>query len=221
MFQLTPAYPAWMTRHLAPFMFAALLVWSATAALAPQNPFLAIVANVLSVLIGLGLVAYAAITLRLQWKRHRRLPDVTTRFWQLAMASLLVSVALGLAAWIGVENNPRLELLLGAWMIVGFASSAIHGMLYKIVPFLVWLHLHEQDIRQTLPNMKEILPDARTAPHLWIHAATLALLTIAIVHPGFWIYPASASLALSYAWLGWNLLSAARTYWRIVRTAAR
>ena len=35
-------------------------------------------------------------------------------------------------------------MLLGVLMIVGFAMSVINGMLYKIVPFLVWFHLQSR-----------------------------------------------------------------------------
>jgi len=106
--------------------------------------------------------------------------------------------------------------MLGAWLIVGFASSAIHGMLYKIVPFLTWLHLHEQNVRGTLPNMKQIMPDTRTRPQLWIHGVALLLVTVAILHPGFWVYPAAAVMVLSYAWLAANLWSAFVLYRRLV-----
>lgn len=113
---------------------------------------------------------------------------------------------MGMASSAGFGAGPRTELLLGVLMIIGFASSTIHGMLYKIVPFLAWLHLHEtHEIRDGLPNMKEIMPDAHTLPHLWIHSACLVLVSIAIIHPGFWVYPAAASIALSWTWLAANL----------------
>lgn len=216
MFQLTPAYPGWMTRRLTPLLFAALPLWSLGLLLAPAHSVFAVIADVLTVVIALGLAAFAIVTLRLQSQRRRQLPDVTLRFWQLAMTSLLVCVVMGLALRFTPGNFPRLELMLGTWLIAGFASSAIHGMLYKIVPFLTWLHLHQQNVPGTLPNMKQIMPDTRTRPHLWIHGAALALVTAAILHPGFWVYPAAAALALSYAWLAWNLLSAAKLYRRIV-----
>lgn len=220
MFQLTPAYPAWMTRRLSPLLFAALPLWSLGLLLAPVYSFFAVIADTLAVIIALSLAAFAIMTLRLQWQRRRQLPDVTLRFWQLAMASLLVCVVMGLAIRFAPGNFPRLELMLGAWLIVGFASSAIHGMLYKIVPFLTWLHLHEQNVRNDLPNMKQIMPDTRTQPQLWIHAAALLLVTAAIVQPGFWAYPAAATLALSYAWLGWNLSSAYAVFRRLVKQQA-
>jgi len=219
MFQLTPAYPAWLMRGLPWFMFIVLLAWSLSAALAEQSAFLASAAKVLSILLGLGMAVFALATLWLQHKRRRRLPDVTLYFWRLAMLSLLGCVVMGLLAATGIVNSPRIELLLGAWMIVGFASSAIHGMLYKIVPFLAWLHLHEtHNIQQGLPTMKEIMPDMHTLPHLWMHGASLVLVSIAIIHPGFWVYPAAASIALSYGWLATNLWSAWRRYRRVLQS---
>lgn len=220
MFQLTPAYPAWLMRGLPWFVFIVLLAWSLSAVLTAQSAFFASAAGVLSTLLGLGLATFAVMTLWLQHKRRRRLPDVTLHFWRLAMLSLLASVVMATLASAGFGNGPRLELLLGVWMIVGFASSAIHGMLYKIVPFLAWLHLHETHrIRYTLPNMKQIMPDAHTMPHLWIHGIALLLISVAILHPGFWIYPAATSIALSYAWLGWNLYSSYVRFRRVVKTA--
>ena len=216
MFQLTPAYPGWMTRRLTPLLFAALPFWSLGLLLAPAHSVFAVIADVFTVVIALGLAAFAIVTLRLQSQRRRQLPDVTLRFWQLAMASLLVCVAMGLVLRFAAGNFPRLDLMLGAWLIVGFASSAIHGMLYKIVPFLTWLHLHEQNVRGTLPNMKQIMPDTRTRPQLWIHGVALLLVTVAILHPGFWVYPAAAVMVLSYAWLAANLWSAFVLYRRLV-----
>lgn len=218
MFQLTPAYPAWMTRRLAPLLFAALLLWSLGQWLAPTYSVFGVITDAITLVIAAGLAAFAVVTLRLQSQRRRQLPDVTLRFWQLAMASLLAGVVMGLALRFAPGNFPRLELLLGTWLIAGFASSAIHGMLYKIVPFLTWLHLHQQNVPGTLPNMKQIMPDSRTRPHLWIHGAALALVTVAVLQPGFWVYPAAAALGLSYAWLAANLWSAFILYRR--RTAS-
>jgi hypothetical protein len=221
MFQLTPAYPARLMRGLPGFVFIVLLAWSLSAVFAARNALLAGAAGLLSLLLGLGLAGFALATLWLQHKRRRRLADVTLYFWRLAMLSLLACVIMAMLRAAGFGNGSRIPLLLGAWMIVGFASSAIHGMLYKIVPFLAWLHLHEsRDRRQAVPSLKEILPDARTLPHLGIHALALLLMSAALLDPGPRIfYPAAAALALSYAWLGWNLYSARARYRRVVKTA--
>ncbi len=79
--------------------------------------------------------------------------------------------------------------------ILGFALSVIHGMLYKIIPFLVWFHLFRGGIKKGVPNMKQIIPESWMWRHLWLHAFTVitALLT-SIWHAAHW--PALTGLAL-------------------------
>ncbi len=213
MFQLTPPYPAWLRRAYAPVLCCALLGLSAALFVAPGG-----LAETLFGAVAAGALAtFAGATLALQRQRRRRLPDATLAFWRLAMASLLGAILLWFAAAAGLVRGERLALLFGALFLLGFAASVVHGMLYKIVPFLLWLHLHRKNVRDALPNMKEILPDRRTRPHLWIHAAALAAALLACLAPALFTYPAAALLLLSFGWLEWNLLAAVRLYRRLVR----
>ncbi len=209
MFQLTAAYPVRLQRFLVPAIFVALLVSSTLHVLVVP----AILRDVAALIVLAGPAVFALVTLRLQARRRRRQPDATTRFWQLGMASGLAAVANVVALpW---PDEARGALLVGVLAIVGFASCVIHGMLYKIVPFLAWLHLHQRGIRCVLPNMKEILPDCRTLPHTWVHAAALLALCGAILAPRLMPAPAAGLLlALSYGWLGLNLHYALRVYCR-------
>ena len=76
-------------------------------------------------------------------RRRRGLADAAVWYWQLGMVCLAVAVVLWTAGrvWAPLATDPRYPVLLGALMIPGFALAVINGMLYKIVPFLVWLHL--------------------------------------------------------------------------------
>ncbi len=212
MFQLTRAYPPWMRRWLVPVAFAVLLLW--TAAMSTSLAIPAWLVHTSAALIAAALATFAITTLWLQTTRKRRLPDATLRFWLLSMVSLLACVTLWAVQATGLAVDARFALLAGAWMIVGFAGSAIQGMLYKIVPFLAWLHLQARGARYALPNMKEFLPDARTLPHVWLHAAAVALIAPAAFAPMPWLYPAALALLASFLWLGWNLVSAALLYRR-------
>jgi len=212
MFQLTSAYPIAMQRLLAPSLLTALMAWSLAywSGGAPWR-WIGLLA------LAPGFAAFAAVTLRLQRKRRRRVPDVTLRFWRVSMLSLLGatvlwSAAQGKAAWAAAPAYP---LALGVLWLVGFALSAVSGMLYKIVPFLVWLHLQSgHPPRGSVPNMKEIIADAAARRQARTHEAALVLLLGAALQPDPWLYPAAAASGLSSALLGWNLFSAWRVYRR-------
>jgi hypothetical protein len=209
MFQLTPSYPAVLTRWLAPLLFALLL------GLAPAilQPPLQIVAGIL---LAAGFAAFALSTLWLQSQRRRKLPDVTLSFWRGGMICLLLAIAL----WLAAQLFPRIiasqayPLLLGILMIVGFAMSVINGMLYKIVPFLVWFHL--QSRRRpggaTVPNVRQILPESRSRRQMWLHFTALASLLAAALQPGPHAYLAAVLFGASNLWLWLNLATAFRIY---------
>jgi hypothetical protein len=217
MFQLTRAYPKWIRDLLVPATFVALLLWTAAMSASLAMPLWLV--HVSAAVMAAALATFAIVTLWLQTTRKRRLPDATMRFWLLAMVSLLACIALWAVQTASSVVDARLALLAGAWMIVGFAGSVIQGMLYKIVPFLAWLHLQARGARYVLPNMKEFLPDARTLPHVWLHAAAVALIAPAAFAPMPWLYPAALALLASFLWLGWNLVSAALLYRRVLRAS--
>ncbi len=223
MFQITPVYPVWFRRWLVPTLFVALLFWSVASWVPPvasTDASLWLLAP--SFLLMSMIAAFAIMTLFLQFKRRRRLPDVTLRFWQLGMVSLLACAGLWLGArfWPALARLPAYELLLGLWMIVGFTLSVINGMLYKIVPFLVWLHLQAHgSARGKLPNMKQVIPDTLSRRQLWLHGAALVALTAAIIRPGWLLYPAALLFAASSSLLAWNLARGYRLYHRLVRVS--
>lgn len=212
MFQVTPAYPKRLTRTLAPAMFALLVLWSAAAGWLPDGT-LATPAILVGLCIAAGFGLFAVMTLRLQSLRKRKVTDVTLNFWRFGMVCLLLAVA----SW-GVlmlldtkESNALLPLLL---FTVGFAVSVVNGMLYKIVPFLIWFHLQSQATNITMvPNMKEIIPARRMRVQMWLHFAATTLLVLALGLP-LLVYPAGALLGLSMLLLEANLLAAYAVYQR-------
>lgn len=213
MFQMTPAYATRITAWLTPWFFIMLLIWSITVWRAED------IAKWVA-LTGLapGLIGFALATLSLQRKRRRRAPDITSQFWRLGMASLLAASGI----WLAAQFIPALgaaafyPLWLGMLWIAGFAMSVINGMLYKIVPFLVWLHLQSRrPARGVIPNTKEIIPDKMARRQLRAHGAALALLLCAAVLPNPLVYMAAAAWCVSSALLAWNVFSACRLYHRL------
>ncbi len=213
MFQMTPPYPKALGRWLLPALFAALVLRTALEILAGEGPLLAAVELVLATLV----LAFALTTLGLQQRRRRRLADATLRFWQVAMAALLLAGVLWLVARFSavIANDPRYPLALGVLVLGGFALSVINGMLYKIVPFLVWFHLQARGPgKSPLKSMKDVLADRAALGQLYAHATALALLLGAVLAPQWLFYPAAACLSFSAAWLARNLVVAVGVYRR-------
>lgn len=213
MFQMTPPYPPWLRRWLAPGLFA-LLGWHALAVLRgwplAQLPALGLAA---------ALAVFALITLRLLARRRRQIGDASVDFWRLGMAALALAAALAAASALA-PPAPAGGLALAASLLylLGFALSVVNGMLYKIVPFLVWLHLQQRlsariEVRHhiVLPNMKSILPEPRCRRQFTLHLVALAVLLAAVLLPAL-LRPAALLWLADFALLGLNLLSATRRY---------
>lgn len=213
MFLLTSPYPPRLTRWLAPLLFALLLLfifaaWSST------------LRGLLGVALAVGFAVFALVTLWLQRERRRKLPDVSLNFWRVGHASLLAAIMLWCAAQMSpaLGDRPGVDIALGVLTIVGFAMSLINGMLYKILPFLVWFHLQGRRGAGGIkvPNVREVLPEARTRPQMRLHFLALAALLAAVVFPGIFAVPAALLFAASNLWLWWNIVSASRGYRRVL-----
>lgn len=206
MFQMTAAYPRWLRGGFATAMFAALAIWTAAASLGWQALQAALEWSLAA---GAGTVAVTTLVLQ-QRGRRRHQPDVTFLFWRLGMLCLLAAVAVWAAGdALGVQHAQPYALLLGVLVLPGFAGSLIGGMLYKIVPFLLWLSLQLR-VGGRPPQVREILPDAHAYPQFWVHVAALALLAAAVTLWSGFIYPGAGALVVSSGMLGVNLL---RAYW--------
>lgn len=212
MFQLTPPYPSWLTRSLTPALLLLLLVWSA---LFPDfaSPWQEGV-----LLAGLGLAGvFAGVTLNLQQRRRRKLKDSTFWFFRVAMLSLL-GVGLStvfMLAFPEVINSDRLTVWTGLLVLVGTFGSAINGMLYKIMPFINWLHLqqHYSQHGRLPPTMDKMLPERRMRLQFRAHIVALLVLLAAVWLP-LLARPAGVLLLIDAAWLGSNLIAIARAYRR-------
>jgi hypothetical protein len=209
MFQLTPNYPAWLTSALAPALFIVLLLAVLPQLLATDLHWLAVAAQCLFWLFA---GCFAAATLWLQGKRRRCVADATLSFFRLGMMALLCAAMLALAA-LFLPLSDRSAMLIGVIFLLGFATSLMHGMLYKIVPFLVWFHLFRGGVKVGVPNMKEIIREPWMWRHLWLHRGTLLA---ALFAP--WWHAATRLVALGLSLqgvlLGYALFTAVSVYRR-------
>ncbi|CAM5219050.1 Permease OS=Castellaniella defragrans OX=75697 GN=HNR28_003561 PE=4 SV=1 [Castellaniella defragrans] len=224
-FQATELYPRRLTRALPLAVFALLPAWSAATALRASP-----LPQLMELLLAGGYAAWGAITLqRLRTRKHPT-DEATPLFWYAGMASLLACVALWL--WFTLSPAAPVAMALGTLMIVGVLGSAINGMLYKIVPFLLWKHAQDAlvvpddnpaQVRlflKVLPKMVRYIPARRARAQWAAHIAVVLSWTLAALgwHPA--AYAAGPLLLLSAAGLAWNMGQALRLYRHTLRALA-
>ena len=208
MFQITPGYPARFTRWWAPGVLAGLVLWSLAHALETK-----VTGMVLGVALVAVFAAFALLTLHLQSRTRRSTPDAPFRAFRGAMGAMLAGL---LALSINlVHDADHWSVLAGVLILHGGFGGAISSMLYKIVPFLAWLHLTQAGVRA--PNMKKLLPDAPVRQQLRLHLAVLVALVLAVFVSA--LGPLAGMLmVLEFGWLLFNLVRVLHA-WKSAREA--
>lgn len=210
MFQMTPPYPRWMARWL-PTTIGVALVGAAVAGLALHGAWLWNLAIAMAVL---SSIAFAAVTLLLQRRRRRPRTDACLAFSRGAMISLLAAGA-GWLASIGypdLSEAPWVPVGIGIVYLVGVFVSAITGMLYKIVPFVICLKLPAKvGSSNAPPNIRMFISERAMGGQMRLHFAALAMLLASLAMPQL-ARLAGLTFAASCGWLGLNLLGALRVY---------
>ncbi len=204
MFQITPGYPAQFTTLWAPGVFAGLVLWSVARWFDMGTT---------SIVLGIALVAafaaYASLTLYLQSRTRRSTPDAPFRGFRVAMVAMIAGL-LALCMNL-VDDGEHWTVLAGVLILHGGFSGAISSMLYKIVPFLSWLHLTQAEVRA--PNMKKLLPDTTVRQQMKVHLAVLVTLVLAVFVNA--LAPVAGLLmVVEFVWLLLNLLRVLRAWHR-------
>ena len=134
MFQLTPAYPLWLTRLVPAGLFLALCLWSLQLLPGPGAAQAWQSGVVLAGMLLAGL--YAVATLWLQSRRRRRQADVTLVFWRGAMLALLALAVSWLlfAALPRLGSHARAPLWLGVLALPGVFLSVIRACCTRSCP---------------------------------------------------------------------------------------
>ncbi len=226
-FQLTELYPKPITRWLPLLIPGLLLAWSALDA-STSLPHL--MRETMELLLAGAYALWAGVTLQRLQTRKRPRAEPTTLFWYASMVSLLSCVPLWL--WFTQGQAPRAVLMLGVLLIVGGLGSAVNGMLYKIVPFLLWKHAQDAVIvpernpamarvyLKILPKMATYIGERDARLQWGAHVAVI--LSWALAAAG-WTPAAHAAgplLLISAALLAWNMGCALRLYRRTLRAMA-
>lgn len=208
MFQITPNYPAWLANHLVRVLVVAALLWTGADLAGLEVP-----AQASALVLALTTTTFAATTLILQRRSRRPRFDASQYCWSLGLLCMLAAIG----TWLGSRVLPAFDawpqwtVLCGILLVYGGFVSIIIGMLYKIVPFLTWLHLQNLGKGVLLaPNMKKIIDERSMNVQVASHALACAVLVLAVIQPEWLALPAGMLVVASQ-------LALLRNLWRAVR----
>jgi len=214
MFEVTHDYPKVISRWLTPGILSLLIIWSALH-IWLQQPWLSFT---LALLICLLLLTFISITLHLQIQRKKFVADANLYFWVTGITGLFFSMLLYLYAQV---VNSDIATAIGMAFIFGFVVPVMNGMLYKIVPFLVWLNLNRKlaftKPRIKIPNMLEIISNKRCMTQFGLYLLALMLTILYFVNPDWFFYPAVIAWLVNFAVFWLNLLGAVMIYIHVSR----
>jgi len=179
----------------------------AFAAILVQSPFKPLAALVIIA----GLVLYGFEIKAILRARNRRALDWGMRYFLTALALLVpLSIMALVLSWSRLPVTAftmQLETVYGLLGLAGLVGLAILGMLYKIVPFLVWFHSYSRHIgRAKVPALAEMYSMPLQIAGYWSFLAGLGGLCVAAAWsnaPG--VRWAGGLLALSLAVFAVNM----------------
>lgn len=124
-------------------------------------------------------VLHPALILRDISRRKRKRSDASLRFWQAGLGTSFTLVPVSTAAIL--LPDPRWQILFGWLAIWGWAAMIMHGMLSRIVPFLVWFHRYSPRLGfEPVPSMRSLLSQRRIKTGFWLHFASVLVGVMAI-----------------------------------------
>jgi len=200
MFYVTPEYTPSCRRAIPFIIIGALFLFAVLFFLYPS---LSIVAEFV---ITQGILMYAYQTIKRLRRRRRKIPDVTVSYWYTSMLTLLLSVIFW---WIGYIE-PLFFTLSFISFSIGFLGSLLQGMIYKIIPFLVWFHLSSSG-KWDIPTIKEIIDEEDMWVQLRLYQLFIVLFLLSFFLPLIKIVAASI-LAISSVSLLINMVSGWKIY---------
>jgi hypothetical protein len=184
MFYLAPTTEKSTTRLLLASLVAGLtlplisLFAGPTIAAAPDVSVLISVSLLPAVLV-IWLV-HPIMTLRGIARRKRKRSDASLSFWYAGLITAMLLVPLAIA--LSLSADPRLSLLFGWLAIWGWAGMIMHGMLSRIVPFLVWFHRYSAKVGlQAVPSMRSLLSQVRIQTGFALHLGSVLSGVLAII----------------------------------------
>jgi len=206
MFYVAPKFKSFCKQKVIWLISAGLLLWLFLSFFYEEYSIVA------KIWIAIFFLAFAtAVWLKLN-RRRRPVSDVTVWYWRSASLFLI----LGTFLWIFDEYFKHEYIVMVAILIGGFILSIMIGMVYKIVPFLVWFHLNASGY-MNIPNINEMINKNLARTQFLFFIAALIGFVFAFYMPAVLNYSA-VSFIISMALLEYNIVSPVLIYRRVKKT---
>jgi hypothetical protein len=207
MFYVAPKFKQFCKRKVIWLIPAGLLLW------AILNIFDDTYAFIAKFWITLFFWAFATTVWKKLSARRRPISVVTVWYWR----SASIFLTRGAFLWIFDEYFKHEYIVMVAILIGGgFIMSIMIGMLYKIVPFLVWFHLNAMGYMST-PTMNEMINKNLAKVQFILFIASLVGLIFTFYYP-ILLKISAISFILSMIILEYNIMSPVIVYIKTKKT---
>ena len=157
--------------------------------------------------------AFATALWRKMGARRRPVTDVTVWYWRSASMFL----TLGAFLWIFDEYFKHEYIVMVAVFIGGgFIMSIMIGMLYKIVPFLVWFHLNAKGY-MSIPTITEMINKNLAKVQFILLIGSLVGFVFSFYY-AYLLKISATSFILSMIILQYNIISPVLIYIKTIKT---
>ena len=201
MFYVAPHFKDFCLKRVIPIISIGLFLWLFLNIFYPQYAYIG------KSWVALFFWAFATtVSLKLN-KRRRPISDVTVWYWR----SASIFFTLGLFLWVFDEYFSNEHIVLVAILIGGgFFLSIMSGMLYKIIPFLVWFHLNAKGY-MSIPTMNEMI-DKRLSRAQFVFFIFALLGFIASFYAPYLLKVSALSFIFSMILLEYNIIAPVLIY---------
>ncbi len=194
MFQITSEYPAFIKIFLTRLIFIFLIALTFINLLNNSASLdISSIEIVLTSLLAVSIFVFVFTSIKLVLQRKKRSPDSSLWFINISFFMLALCVISHLSS---LYLSTDLSILSGMLFFSGFSIPLIIGMLSKIIPFLIWYHLHKnagKSFRKShkIPLMTEIFSPFKSRLLFYVYIASFTSSLIAMFTTAYVFYLAS------------------------------
>ena len=207
MFYVAPRFKKFCKQKVVWLISIGLVLWLVL------NAFLDSYSLIAKIWVALFFWAFATTVFLKLNRRRRPVSDVTVYYWRTAA----IFMTLGMFAWaINDFYDDKYIVVVSILIGGGFIFSIMSGMLYKIVPFLVWFHLNAKGY-MSIPTMNEMIDKKLARIQFVLYIISLIGFMISYFIPSLLVIFA-ITFILSMMILEYNVIAPVLIYKKVIKT---